>query len=374
MQGAEFVAFMSWFLVNRVAHDQKKNPIPPLSWRFRAERANSLSLIEKDYLNFIIDEPFSFFEILTPKPGAGYLVRDILTDREIYVNEKSGSQGIQVGGILFGRLAIVGDVAIFDAVSDVLFPMEWKNEILGLRQEIRRICKIKKDQMPNVDQLVGFAAMIRALYRDFRNAAQNPRPPQMSNTDGDPMSLNKTIFDIDSADIVFEALHSLDFNDTKEELLKDAKKDSSGKILKIEFPWLKKGSKKNKGMGNTVLGNITIEKNRMTVETNSLKRDEAIKSIIAERCGKFAHHKSTLIEPFEAKMRNHREAMTSTQKHTSALSQQELMSRPEVKAQLQEMQKKHMESWVTQKIPAFGNKTPVQAVKSRKAARWSNLF
>ncbi|MEK6707076.1 MAG: SEC-C domain-containing protein [Bdellovibrionota bacterium] len=360
MQGGEFVTFMSWFLVNWVDQDKKKKiPLPPLSWRFRTERENKLSPIEKDYLNFIIDEPFSFFEILEPKPGNGYLLKDILTGREIYVYEKSGSQGVEAGAILFGRLAMVDDVAIFDASSDILFPAQWKNTILELRQEIRRICKVKKDQMPSVDQLVGFTPMIRSLYRDFRHAAQNPTPPQLVNTDGEPLSFNKVIFDIEDANTVFEKLHALDFNDTKEELLEDADKNTSGKILKIEFPWLKKGNKQPKGMGNTVLGHITIEESRMTVDTNSLERVDAIKGIIVKRCGKSVRHKTTLIEPFEAKMKELQKKQSPRHEEASAMNQQELMNMPEVKAQLQAMQRKHMESWITEKIPALGGKTPV---------------
>ncbi len=41
-----------------------------------------------------------------------------------------------------------------------------------------------------------------------------------------------------------------------------------------------------------------------------------------------------------------------------------LMQRPEVQAQVTEMIGKHWESWVDQKIPALGGKTPRKAVKT----------
>ena len=48
----------------------------------------------------------------------------------------------------------------------------------------------------------------------------------------------------------------------------------------------------------------------------------------------------------------------------SVKERQELMNHPEVKEKLREMQRKHMESWVKQRIPALGNKTPMDAMKT----------
>jgi hypothetical protein len=367
MHGGEFVAFMSWFLVNWLDHDEQKNiPLPPLSWKFRTGFEDKLSPVERKYLESVIGEPFSFFEVLEPKPGDGYLVRDVLTGREIYVNERSGSQGVRSGDMLFGRLAQVGDVAIFDAISEILFPPQWKTAVLELRQNIRKVCRIRKDELPTIENIRSCETPVRSLYRDFRDQALNPQAPQLVNTDGDPLSFNKVIFDIEDADEVFDEMYSLDFNDTREALLEDAKRDASGKIVKVEFPWLKKGNKQHKGMENTVLGHITIEKNRMSVDTNSLKRVEAIKKIVAKRCGEFARYRTTLIEPMEAKMKELHGSQKPKIESQGGSSQQDLMNIPEVKAQLQTMQRKHMESWIAEKIPALGNKTPVQAVKTRE--------
>jgi hypothetical protein len=48
----------------------------------------------------------------------------------------------------------------------------------------------------------------------------------------------------------------------------------------------------------------------------------------------------------------------------SAMSQEELKNIPEIKIQLQSMYRQFMESWAKEKIPALGNKTPLQAIKT----------
>jgi hypothetical protein len=117
-------------------------------------------------------------------------------------------------------------------------------------------------------------------------------------------------------------------------------------------------------METTVLGHIRIEKHKMTIDVNSLAREAAIKDIVKKRCKGNARYKMTLIEPLEAKLAEHRAKQTSARSEEQAREQQELMNRPEVKAQLREMQRKHMESWVNERIPALGNKTPMQAMKT----------
>ncbi|MGK5088194.1 SEC-C metal-binding domain-containing protein [Bdellovibrionota bacterium FG-2] len=364
MHGTEFVAFMSWFLITWNLWDEEDVPVPSIASHLREEFRDKLSPIEFEYLTYVLNEPYSYYEILEPKPGDGYQLRDLLRGTEHFVHERSGSHGVRAGDFLYGRLARVGDVTIFDAISDILLPLKWKNDILELRQDIRKLQKLKKNEMPGSDDLIACAPLIRGLYRHFRDAAMNPQPPRMTNTDGDPLSFNKIIFDIDDANVVFEALHPLCINGTREELWEDADKDSSGQISKADFPWLKKGNKTNKGWDNTVLGHITLEKTKMTVEVNSLSRAEAFKKIAAKLCGKSIRYKTTLIEPFETKMKELQERQTPEQEAEDRAEQEDLKNHPEIRAQIQAMYQSHMEHWVTDKIPALGGKTPTQAVKT----------
>ncbi len=367
MHGAEFVAFMSWFLVDWGAspnNDEEDIPLPSVAKYLWEESRDKLSPIEREYLDFILNEAYSFYEILEPKPGEGYHLRDLLRGVEHFVCERSGSRGVQIGDFLFGRLVKVGEVTIFDAISDIPLPLKWKNEVLELRQNLRKMQKLKKDEMPDNDDLLMCEGFIRSLYRNLRDAAINPQPPQMTNTDGDPLSFNKIIYDIDDANLVFEALHPLCFNTSREELWEDADKDPSGKITKLDFPWLKKGNKANKSWDNTVWGHLTLEAHRLIVEVNSLKRAEVFKKLAAKLCGKLIRYKTTLIEPYEAKMKELEKRQSLGQEDEDKAEQEDLKNHPEIRAQIQTMYQGHMENWVHDKLPALGGKTPTQAVKT----------
>ena len=68
--------------------------------------------------------------------------------------------------------------------------------------------------------------------------------------------------------------------------LQDAKRNENGEIQSIEFTWFKKGNKKHKSWENTVLGHITLEKDRLVLETNSEKRNNKGKKLLSKYLGK----------------------------------------------------------------------------------------
>ncbi|MGK5087249.1 SEC-C metal-binding domain-containing protein [Bdellovibrionota bacterium FG-2] len=362
----EFGLFMTWFLHNWTC-PRLPEPRARMAIKYLANRFSSLSEKEQEYLKSLLEEPITFYEVIEARAGHGIHMRCILTGRELYVSERSGSQGVHPGDIFFGRLGVMkseGDTAIFDAVSDILIPPAWKGEILELRQDLKRLKRVKKDSLLKPAHVLDFETDIRDVYREIRDRALNPKPPRLVNTDGEELSFNKVIYEIDSSNDAFKALHTLCFNETFDSLLDRATVSMDNNIVEVEFPWLKKGNKTHRGMENTVLGHITIEKNKMTITVNSLKREAAIKEIIKKRCKGNARYKTTLIEPLEAKLAEHRARQTPASSEEHAKEQQELMNHPEVKAKLQEMQRKHMEAWATERIPALGNKTPVQAMKT----------
>jgi hypothetical protein len=60
------------------------------------------------------------------------------------------------------------------------------------------------------------------------------------------------------AQAAFDALAPLAWGVTREELLEEAERNSDGSLRSIEFAWIKKGNKMNKGWENTVLGHLKI--------------------------------------------------------------------------------------------------------------------
>lgn len=111
------------------------------------------------------------------------------------------------------------------------------------------------------------------------------------------------------------------------------------------------------------MGNITFARSKLTIETNSINRAEEIKRIVSKLSGKLAKYKSTLIEPLDAKLAEMQKSGIK-QDPRQIKKQEELQNHPVIQAQIKEMNRNHMERWVTEKIPALGGQTPIQAVKT----------
>lgn len=111
-------------------------------------------------------------------------------------------------------------------------------------------------------------------------------------------------------------------------------------------------------MGDTVLGNIEINKSRLIVETNSLERSELMKEIIEERLGDKAHYQTQEISSLQKMLEEHE----STASNSEAI---DITNSPEVRAELEELVRQHWHNWLDMTVPALGNITPRKAAKSK---------
>jgi hypothetical protein len=149
------------------------------------------------------------------------------------------------------------------------------------------------------ETLQDFDIELRKLFFDIYDRAT--APPQICNTDGDPLSLHRITYEIESPSLAFEALAPLSLMETQEEVLKDAVFDSDGRLSKIEFAWHKRGNKMHKEWDNTLMGRFTIDGPLLTIEVNSEKRAKRIKKEIETRlkgCLKTALTCRRLVRPW----------------------------------------------------------------------------
>ena len=99
-------------------------------------------------------------------------------------------------------------------------------------------------------------------------------PPAVNNTDGEPLSFRRPHYTIASPEDAFQALTPLCAHISIDELRTEAELDANGQMHKIEFSWSREGQALSKGVDNTILGNISIEGNTMTIEVNSEGREK----------------------------------------------------------------------------------------------------
>jgi len=213
-----------------------------------------------------------------------------------------------------------------------------------------------------IETLTDFDFEIREVY--FEIFEKMMRPPEMQNTDGDPMRFHTLYYDVESPEVAFQALRSLSAIETEESLRSrsQATLTDDGGIEKIEIPWARKGFKSNPALESTVLGRIEIDSRKMKVEVNSAKRAETIKNEIEKRLGPRVKYKTTEIRSLESMIEEgQQEGLPDT---GTQPNQDDLMQLPEVQEQMRRVLQGHWQNWIDERIPALGGKTPRQAVKT----------
>jgi Protein of unknown function (DUF2384) len=323
---------------------------------YELEKGKNLSDLQRLLFEQATTQPFSFFEVLWSKAGERIGLRDILLGTETEVVERSASRGLQEGDIVYGHLWNLQTLSILGCVAPIPIPLRWKVDVIGLRRKLRKkVAKQNRDL--TLDDLARNADAIRLTYLTIRERLYTP--PQLANTDGDPLVFHTLEFRIESPERAFEALASLAFGQSKEELLKDGGLGKDGKLHRIEFDWRKKGNTKIPSWDNTILGNIKIAGRSLIAEVNSENRAKRLQAEIEKRLGASAVHQGTSAKTTE-------EMLAKAPKRTRAPDhdlEQALLHDPEARGRFQQIIQKQVEDWVHQKLPVLGGRTPLQAVQ-----------
>ncbi len=326
-------------------------------------RGRHLEPVLRRYLEACLESPFSFHEIRRCDPGRGFLARDVMTGEEREVLERGASQSLESGAILFGQLVPVEGIVMLEACAPFGFPPIRKLEIIELRKRI-----LLQNDMFARELLRDWDSELRDLYLTLFDEVLNPPIPKLHNTDGDELAMHRLVFDVESAQAAFDALKHLAVGESQEELLSCAERDAEGDLLRVRFDWKRRGNRTQPGWDNTVLGSIAIDGTRLTAQVNSVKRAGAFRRAVEKALGHRAKHQDTEVESVEEMLSD-----TGTAEEISGMQEgpgrrgfadhDELAELPEVQEKVREMMARHYEHWATEKIPALGGRTPLEAVK-----------
>jgi hypothetical protein len=356
--------FMPWFfncwapdpvatgVVNKSFHDV----IPTKA--YLATKGRRLDPLLLRYLESLLTAPFTFFEVLACDPGTGMTLRDVMTQEEHEVTERGASQGMQLGDLLFGQLASVDRLTMLEACNGFAIPPIEKAPIIELRAHIASAHPVITNQVLRERDFE-----LLDLFHEIADRLFNPRLPTLQNTDGEPLSLHKLVFDLNAPpQAAFDALKHLALDEPDEDLLTDATRDSENKLTGVRFNWKKRGNKKHAGWDNTVLGWIEIDGTRLIAEVNSKARADAIRKKIETTLGAGIRYRASEIQSPERMLADLRAAGAARGGAASEESER-LAELPEVREKISEMMAAHWEHWVSQPLPILGNRTPMDAVK-----------
>ena len=286
-------------------------------------------------------------------------LRDVMTHEEHVVTERSASQGMRTGDLLFGQLASVDRLTMLEASNGFAIPPMEKAPIIKLRAHIASANPVITHQV-----LRDWDFELLDLFHEIADRLYNPQLPTLQNTDGEPLSLHKLVFDLKTLpQTAFDALKHLALDDPDEDLLADATRASEDKLTGVRFPWKKRGNQQHAGWDNTVLGWIEIDGTLLTAEVNSQARAGAIRKTIETTLGEDVRYRASEIQSPEKMLANLR---ASGRVGGSAASKESdrLAELPEVREKLSAMMAAHWEHWVEQRLPILGNCTPMEAVRN----------
>lgn len=319
------------------------------------ENIQKISTMEKNLIKAISHEPYCFWEVTEVKPGKSIDLKNIMTGKAITVQEHTTSGSVNPKNIIFTRAVVVENINMLVGMGRTLIPHGLKPGLIELRKDIKEDRPIVTDE-----DLLEWDMDLREAYLDIDYHLHNP--PKMQNTDGDPMELHKLVFEIKDPGDAFEKLASLCVVESFETLRKTAEKDTKGSICKINFPWTKKGNKKIPHYDNTILGEVSIDHEKLTIQVNSSKRARRIRKKVEILMGSDVKFKLDVIEDMDSILSN-----LDKESFDHKIFQKEhdaLMKNPEIRQQFEVRILKHWDAWMDMKIPALGNITPRKAVKT----------
>ncbi|MGO9597431.1 MAG: SEC-C metal-binding domain-containing protein [Isosphaeraceae bacterium] len=137
--------FMSWLF-----HCWSPDPHDPSSTvdealreriptRLFLERAGKrLDPVVRRYLEGCLEAPFSFHEVLRCDPGRGFKARDLFTGEERDILERSATQGMEPGDIVFGQLVDAEGITTLECAGSYFMPPIRKIELIDLRTKLLR--------------------------------------------------------------------------------------------------------------------------------------------------------------------------------------------------------------------------------------------
>ena len=357
--------FLPWFLFNWISDDYDESEVDfiekPIAILYLEEKSHKLDSFQQRFIKSVCAEQFSFFVVTDVIPGKRLDLKDLILNRTISVHERQGSETINIGNIVFTKVMTMDDSSIMVGCAPIIIPGTYHSYFIDLRDDWRSYIKELGNEV-----LLEFEHEIRQIYHEINEQLHNQSPPQLINTEGDPLEFLQLHYQLTcSTKEAFAELQSLAKSINEDELFQEGIFDSHGNLESIKIPWLEKtGSEKMKGQ-TTLKGDLNLSVNKLIVNVNSHTRADTIKRKISRRLGKRAIFKTSVIQSTEKMMETIQQGHSSGSSQTE-LTSKELESQPEVQTMLKEMAAQHWQKWLDSPLPALKGKTPRESSNTSK--------
>ncbi len=356
-------SFQSWWIYhwmpdNTDVDEKYRLPEVPVAKHYLEHEGEGEDDFARRFIDEACSQPFSFFIVLNARPGVQLTIRDLLLKREFEVHERRASKTLKKGSILFTAVVTLDGDSIMLGCAPFVIPPSYAGIFLDMREDL------ETDSIRGLDLLREWAYELRELYVDIRDDLLDPRPPELQNTDGDPLQLTKLYYELkctpqEARDAL--APLSMGFCDDR------SKTDKVGALVSVSFPWVKAGNAQHAEWSNTTLGQISIDGSRLTADVNSETRAETFRREMEQRLGSRAQFKNATITSPEQMLKEIQDNPNGRQAKAYARSKRDtdaLNDSPETRRLLKKAADKHWTAWLDTSLMALNDATPREAANT----------
>ena len=316
------------------------------------ERRDRLAPALMRMIDAQLDSYLSVWRVTGIAPGVGIELADLLTGKTEFVYEVTASKSVRGDDAILARVVLCDGVAFIAGMHGYTLPPLAAEQVV---HTMRRYCRVRTRPI-KADRLRDPHAQLDLLgmWRDMIEAQFSP--PQMTNTDGDPLSFLSDRFEFDAGahSAVLAALKKL-----------DGASDANVMGDVTEMVVTKSSAPRTPISDTTVVARLELHSTRLIVESTSTRRADEIRKRIETALGTQIHHRlrseTTAASMFEdAQKQNARGAAASSRAPDMT---------PDVQEAMRQFREQYMQRWLDESIPALKGLTPREAAANPKHHR-----
>ncbi|MEJ2089221.1 MAG: DUF2384 domain-containing protein [Gammaproteobacteria bacterium] len=308
-----------------------------LAEHFLEDHAADLDAEERRWLDAQCAAWLSLWEVVAVYPDEGVELRDLLTAEARRVTDREAADSLTERSVVLARVVDSdGESLLCGSHSAALAPLA----ALEVAERMRTYLKRKSAVPPARLREPNTVRYLIRSWQDQIDEIERTRgvAPEIRNTDGDVLlgTVDRYAFDAAERQRVEAALLDIDGLEPVE----------PGHYVAL---------REHRG-SNTVIGSVRLERKTLRVETNSVERADTLRKRIERACAGLLTHRG----------RSHEDPLAALERETPAAPPPAADDIPPEQLDLiiQTHKRQHYENWLDDPIPALGNKTPRQAVRS----------
>jgi len=275
----------------------------------------------------------TLYEVQDVYPERGLLLKDLVLGGEYEVSEKSATRSLSKWDILATRLLLVDGRYIMSGCG-YPYPRMQKESILSM---IKESYHDHKADYPRITMKKHLKVASEDFNYFWYSLIQNPPIPRLFTTTGESMLFCKAIFDIKDREAVASGLKTI----------RGFEQDEDGNFMWVDKPDEDQG---------TILGTLLLKDRRLRLQCNSKERLAVGKKMILDALPDIVTHRADEYEDPTQAIKAHKDKPAKPGGEIP----------PEIEqAVYTQFMMKHYESWLDEKIPALGGKTPMESIKTK---------